>query len=314
MDTTLATTTAELTTASDNAALVYLASLGSDHSRRAMAAALTRLAVLAGYPDAASCPWGQMRAQHTAALRARLVAEGLAPATVNQALAALRGVLTAAWRLGQITSDDYQRAADVKSVRAAAAAQAAGRAVTYGEIMALAAATADGTPAGARDAAILAVAYACGLRREEIANLRLADYNPATGQIMVTGKGGKTRELYIDNGGKRALDTWLSLRGAGGEHVFVAVRRGGHITSAGMTAQAVYNAIVARCDAAKIPDVTPHDFRRTFVGELLDAGVDLATAASLAGHSNPSTTQGYDRRGSRARQAAAAKLHWPAAK
>jgi len=315
MDTTLAVTTAtELTTADNNAALVYLASLGSAHSRRAMAAALARLAALAGYPDAETCPWGQMRAAHTAALRARLVAEGLAPATVNQALAALRGVLTAAWRLGQMTSDDYARAIDVKSVKSVAAAQATGRAVTYGEIMALSAATADGTPSGVRDAAILAVAYACGLRREELANLRLEDYNAASGQIMVTGKGGKTRELFIDNGGKRALDSWLALRGAGGEHVFTAIRKGGHITTQGMTAQAVYNAIVNRCEAAKVDGVTPHDFRRTFVGELLDAGVDLATAASLAGHSNPATTQGYDRRGSRARQAAAAKLHWPAAK
>ena len=312
MDNTLENATAELTTASTNPAVVYLASLGSAHSRRAMAAALNRLAQLAGYPDAECCPWAQMRAAHTAALRARLVAEGLAPATVNQALAALRGVLTAAWRLGQMTSDDYQRAIDVKSVKRQPAAQATGRAVTYGEIMALSAATADGTPAGVRDAAILAVAYACGLRREELATLRISDYNPATGQIMVTGKGRKTREVYIDNGGKRTLDSWLLLRGAEGEHVFVAIRRGGHVTVTGMTPQAIYNVIVDRCEAAGVDLATPHDFRRTFIGELLDAGVDLATVASLAGHSNPATTQGYDRRGSRARQAAAAKLHWPA--
>lgn len=311
MDTAITTTNTELTTADNNAALVYLASLGSEHSRRAMAAALDRLAALAGYPDAESCPWWQMRAQHTAALRARLVAEGLAPATINQALAALRGVLKACWRLGQLSSDDYQRAIDVNGVKRVKAEQAAGRAVSYGEIMALAAATADGSPAGTRDAAILAVAYACGLRREEMASLRIADYNPATGQIMVTGKGRKEREVYIDNGGKRALDTWLALRGAEGEHVFVAIRRGGHITTQGMTAQAIYNVVIARCAAANVADATPHDFRRTFVSEMLDAGVDLATVATLAGHSNPATTQGYDRRGSRARQAAAAKLHWP---
>ena len=314
MDTKLELTTAAITTANDNAAVVYLASLGSAHSRRAMGAALARLAGLAGYPDAETCPWGQMRAAHTAALRARLIAAGLAPATVNQALAALRGVLTAAWRLGQMTSEDYQRATDVKSVKSVGPSQATGRAVTYGEFMALSAATADGTPSGVRDAAILAVAYACGLRREELATLRMEDYNPASGQIMVTGKGSKTRELFIDNGGKRALDSWLALRGAGGDAVFTAIRKGGHVTVAGMTAQAVYNVIVNRCEAAKVDGVTPHDFRRTFVGELLDAGIDLATAASLAGHSNPATTQGYDRRGSRARQAAAAKLHWPAAK
>lgn len=313
MDTTtlaLATANADLATADNNAATVYLASLGSAHSRRAMAAQLNRMAQLAGYPDAETCPWGQMRAVHTAALRARLVEDGYAASTVNQALAALRGVLTAAWRLGQMTADELGRAVDVKSVRAASAAQAAGRAVTYGEVMALAAATADGTPAGTRDAAILAIAYACGLRREELAGLRIADYNAENGQLLVVGKGHKQREVFVANGAKRALDTWLALRGEG-EHVFVSIRKGGHITAVGMTAQAIYNVIVNRCEAAGVDGVTPHDFRRTYIGELLDAGVDLATVATLAGHSNPSTTQSYDRRGSRARQAAAAKLHWP---
>jgi integrase len=120
--------------------------------------------------------------------------------------------------------------------------------------------------------------------------------------------------LFVDNGAKRALDAWLAIRPAGGTAVFTSIRRGGHITAEGMTAQAIYNVVVARCDAARIEGVTPHDFRRTFVGELLDAGVDLATVASMAGHSDPATTAGYDRRNSRARQAAASKLHWPAAK
>jgi integrase len=278
-----------------------------------MGAALDRIARMAGAADADTCPWGQMRAHHTAAIRAQLTESGASAATVNQALAALRGVLTAAWRLGQMTAEELARATDVKSVKADRAETATGRAVTYGEAMALANATADGTPAGTRDSAILAVAYACGLRRAELAALDMADYTPATGRIMVAaGKGNKEREVFVDNGAKVALDKWLALRGPGAGAIFTPIRRGGHIAGGSMTAQAIYNVIVGRCESANVEGVTPHDFRRTYIGELLDAGVDLATVATLAGHSDPKTTAGYDRRNSRARQQAASRIHWPA--
>ncbi|SDG73919.1 YCII-related domain-containing protein [Sinosporangium album] len=56
---------------------------------------------------------------------------------------------------------------------------------------------------------------------------------------------------------------------------------------------------------------TPHDFRRTFIGELLDAGVDLATAQVLVGHSSPATTARYDRRPERRRREAVDRLRLP---
>ena len=69
----------------------------------------------------------------------------------------------------------------------------------------------DPTPAGARDTAIIALAYTGGLRRAEIASV--SNYDPSQGKLIIHGKGNKERTVYLVNGARRALGDWLEIRG-----------------------------------------------------------------------------------------------------
>lgn len=297
------------TPASQNAALVYVASLESNASRVTMTHALNTIAgIAAPGADLYSMPWGMLRYEHTQAIRARL-AEMYDYQTANKMLSALRQTLKRAWRLGQMNADDYMRAADIENVKGSKADQAAGHALTIGELMALVASCADGTPAGVRDAAILAVAYSCGLRRAELVTLDIEHYKD--GVLTVHGKRNKVRTVPIENGAKSALDDWLSIRGNAPGALFWHVRKGGALVNRRMTTQAIYVIMAKRAEDAGVKKFSPHDLRRTFAGDLLDAGADISTVQKLMGHANVTTTAGYDRRGERAKKDAAKRLHFP---
>ena len=108
--------------------------------------------------------------EHVTAIRTKL-AETKAPATVNATLSALRGVAREAWRLGLMTSEDRMRIEAVKGIKGSRLP--AGRALSVGEVIALFDVCArDASPAGARDAAMLALLLGAGLRRAECAEGR----------------------------------------------------------------------------------------------------------------------------------------------
>jgi integrase len=106
-----------------------------------------------------------------------------------------------------------------------------------------------------------------------------------------------------------ALADWLRVRGAAPGALFAPVNKGGAVQPGGISDAAIYDALQKRAEQAGVLHFTPHDLRRTYIGDLLDAGADLATVQRLAGHSQANTTAGYDRRGERAKREAAARLH-----
>lgn len=305
-------------------ALVYLASLTSGESRRTMRNALNSITDIVAADLKRELPeeqqqeryqlilWSALRYPHVQAIRAELM-RYYAPATTNKILSALRGVLEAAYNLGQISAEDYQRAVQVKNVRGETIP--AGRDLKMGELRALVEVCqedADKSPAGVRDAAIIGVLYICGLRRAELVALDVDDFNAQDGTLTIRGgKGHKQRLTYVTGGALTALKAWLTERGAQSGALFTPIQKGGKIVIRRMTAQAVYLMLKKRAEQADVADFSPHDMRRTFVGDLLDRGADIVTVSKLAGHSDVKTTARYDRRPEDAKRKAAELLHFP---
>jgi hypothetical protein len=123
----------------------------SPGSRRTMRQALETIAAIIsdGQEDATTLSWASLRYQHTTAIRTALM-ERYTPAGANLRLAALRGVLREAWRLGQMTAEDYRRAVDLPGISGHTLPR--GRALASGELRALFTTCAhDTSPAGRRD-------------------------------------------------------------------------------------------------------------------------------------------------------------------
>jgi site-specific recombinase XerD len=293
------------------AADAYLASLKSAVGRRGMLSQLRKVASILRAPDIDAVNWATLNAANVRAILSALSTQNLAPASIATALNALKGVARACWERGTLDTETYQR---IRSIRPPAGSRLpAGRDIDAGERLALMQTTArDRTPAGVRDAAILAMLIATGMRRAELCALRTSDVDLQSGKLRVIGKGDKERTVYLRNGALRYLRDWLAVRGDEPGPIFCRVNKGGRIfPDQPLSTTAMHKIITKRAAEAGLRDISPHDFRRTYAGELLDAGQDIATVAALLGHASVQTTARYDRRGERAKEAAAACISVP---
>jgi integrase/recombinase XerD len=151
-----------------------------------------------------------------------------------------------------------------------------------------------GDPKGARDAAMLEVLYATGLRVSELCGLRLHDLRLDAGYLRCVGKGGKERVVPLGAEASAALRSYLDagrdalLAGRRSDTVFVG-RRG-----APLTRQGFWKLIKAYGRRAGIrAALSPHVVRHSFATHLLENGADLRAVQMLLGHADISTTQIY---------------------
>lgn len=290
----------------------YLARLQAAESKRTMGGCLHTLArIMADDPAATAYDvrWHLLRYEHANGLLERLHTRDWSPNTINKHLSALRGVVRECWRLGLIDSDIWNRIRDIENVRGTRVP--AGRALTGDEVEALLYACQDGTPKGARDAAIVAVLAMTGGRRSELVALDMEHWVPAERALKYHGKGNKERVVHLTHSALPYLSAWLVARGTKRGPLFRRVLKSGRVLETRMSGQAVAKVLGQRGTQAGIPHSTPHDLRRTFAGDMLDAGADLSVVRNAMGHVSTETTVRYDRRPLRAQRDATDRLTLP---
>ena len=143
-----------------------------------------------------------------------------------------------------------------------------------------------------RDRAILETLFSTGLRLSELCNLpRTIDLK--RGEISVRGKGDKLRVVFLSDGAKESIKSYLEKRDDTDDALFVSVSKADKAIGR-ITPRAVQRLIDTRAKEAGIPKkVHPHMMRHGFATDLLINGADLRSVQELLGHANISTTQIY---------------------
>jgi integrase/recombinase XerC/integrase/recombinase XerD len=166
------------------------------------------------------------------------------------------------------------------------------------------------TPLELRDRALFELAYASGLRAEELVNLDTHRVDFDGEQVRVEGKGGRTRVVPAGEPALRAIARYLERgRGAlmaGGDEPALFLSKSGRRLS---TSDVRRRLRVWARHAAIGGGVTPHWLRHSFATHLLEGGADLRVIQELLGHSSLSTTQVYTRVESQRLRRAYARSH-----
>jgi integrase/recombinase XerD len=159
-------------------------------------------------------------------------------------------------------------------------------------------ATPPDTPRGRRDAAMIELAYASGLRVSELVTIPVADVNLHAGFIRVTGKGQKTRVVPLGAAAQQRITRYLADDRAAfvrdpAERALFLTERGTPFTRQGFwKALGTY----ARGAGISLPGhigVSPHKLRHSFATHLVEHGADLRAVQAMLGHADIATTQVY---------------------
>ena len=147
---------------------------------------------------------------------------------------------------------------------------------------------------GIRDAAMLELIYAAGLRVSELIGLKLQDVNLQGGYVRVYGKGAKERIVPIGQYAREKVQYYINtargslLKSRVSPYLFVA-RAGKPMSRQGFWKLIKRYAL----QAGLRKNITPHTLRHSFASHLLEGGADLRAVQTMLGHTDISTTQIY---------------------
>jgi integrase/recombinase XerC/integrase/recombinase XerD len=161
------------------------------------------------------------------------------------------------------------------------------------------------SPLDLRDRAMFELAYAAGLRAEELVNLDLDSPDPDAEEVRVDGKGGRTRVVPVGEHAWRALERYLA-RGrpaldTGEQRALFLTKNGRRLSTSDVRRRLKRQGGLA--------GVSPHTLRHSFATHLLEGGADLRAIQELLGHASISTTQTYTRVESRRLKRAYSRAH-----
>ncbi len=214
--------------------------------------------------------------------------EGSSPRSVARWLVAVRGFFAYLLAEGRMTKDPSANLEAPRTWRSLP------KVLGAEEVETLLAAPDRGTPRGLRDAAMLEVLYATGLRVSELVGLRLGDLHLDAGFVRCWGKGNKERVVPLGGEADAAVQRYLArgrpeLLGEKRTEALFVNLRGGHLTRQGF-----WKLIktYGRKAGVRSP-LSPHVVRHSFATHLLENGADLRSLQIMLGHADISTTQIY---------------------
>jgi integrase/recombinase XerD len=140
-----------------------------------------------------------------------------------------------------------------------------------------------------RNAAIMELLYASGIRRAELVGLNLADIDTERRMMRVIGKGNKQRMVFMNEAAATAIRAYLGLRPRSSDEALFLSKRKTRLSH--RQAWVIFREFAQLSGLTK--HVTPHVMRHSFATHLLENGADLMTIKELLGHESLSTTQIY---------------------